>query len=152
MSLVLLARPANALIGTPWTCDSDTGAKYYCATVLYDAGAPATNVDRRFQGYIGASTAVTWWKIWWLQDWVCSPYPSSCTWIRNYGEGPEISTPGWSAFSMSMNPTMTQDALVNFKLKFREPDGRGGNYIWCSPQLDHRLWNGTSEKIGVGSC
>lgn len=149
VSLVLGGEPARAAIGTPWTCDS--APKYYCATVLYEPGSPATGVDRRYKGYIGSSTAVTWWKIWWLQDWVCSPYPS-CTWLRNYGEGPEISTPGWTAFSMPWNPTMTQQALVNFKLKFREPDGRGGDYIFCSPQLDHYLWDNTSDQLGGSSC
>ncbi len=57
VSLVLLPVPALASSSTPWTCDG--GPNYYCATVLYDAGSPATNVDRRFEGYIGSSTAVT---------------------------------------------------------------------------------------------
>jgi hypothetical protein len=150
MSLTTL--PARGVAGTPYQCDPTP--KYYCSTVQYDPGSPATNVARYYEGKIscGVGCTITEWQLWWMQDWTCSPYPS-CTWLRNYGQQAWQNNTNWVWWYINLNPTMTQDALVNMKLKYHERDPMFGTDTWfCSPQLDHYLWNNTSTQIGSGGC
>lgn len=153
VSMMLNTHPAAATT-TPTRCD-DSGPKYYCSYVNYTSGSPTTGVNRVYGGNVGVyngSNAVTWWKLWWMQDWKCTPYPS-CSWLRNYGEQSQVSNSGWTYWYLPWETsTMDQDALVNFRLKLREPDGSGGDYIWCSKQMDHYLFNNTSALLGNQSC
>jgi hypothetical protein len=145
-----MGTPAKALSGTPYQCDSVP--KYYCSTVQYDLGSPATNVDRLYEGKIscGSGCTIVAWELWWMQDWVCS---GSCTWIRNYGEQAWQTNTAWQWWHINASGTMTQDALVNMKLRYHEKDPiTGADTYWCSPQLDHYIWSGTSATIGSGGC
>jgi hypothetical protein len=146
------ATPARALVGTPQQCDATVGAKYYCSTVQYEPGSPATNVARYYAGQIGGSNTLVRWQLWWMQDRRCTPYPS-CSWLRNYGEQAWQTNHSWVWWVINANPTMDQDALVNMKLRFHERDPMfGTDRYWCSRQLDHALWSANSWQLGDNSC
>ncbi len=83
---------------------------------------------------------------------MCSPYPT-CSWLRNYGAQPWQNNTAWVWWVINLNPTMDQNALVNMKIKFHERDPMtGADTYFCSLQLEHYLWNTTSDKIGSPGC
>ncbi len=148
--MILTTTPAKALVGTPYQCDSVP--KYYCSTVQFDGGSPAANVARYYEAQTSGDPLMVRWHLWWMQDWTCNPYPS-CTWLRNYGAQDWQTNSTWVWWSISLNPTMNQDALVNMKIQFHDVNTQTGDFWdWCSPQLDHYLWNVTSATIGTGGC
>lgn len=139
---------AKAFTQTPWTCDGVP--KYYCATIEYDNyGSYASVLDRWWKG--ARDGGAQRWQLYWLQDW--SWDGSRWVFQRNFGQS------GWNSnIDLSTAPwyshqgyTITQPALINYKLRYYECDHMGLNcYYWCSPQLDHRLWDNTSAQIGQG--
>lgn len=154
-SMVFLSGPATASSVTPYQCDSVP--KYYCSTVVFDWYSDhADNVDRYYEGQLSGDQGLIGWELYWMQDWQCNTYPS-CTFLRNYGEQTWQTNSTWAWWHINANPYMTQEALVNMKLRFHEHYYDMSclcqvDYYWCSPQLDHYLWNTTSAALGTGSC
>ncbi len=52
VAMMLPGSEAKALVGTPYQCDDPVAPKYYCSTVQYDTGSPATNVARYYEAKI----------------------------------------------------------------------------------------------------
>lgn len=146
--------PARAYSTTPTLCDSVP--KYWCTYTGFEwSSTVATSVARYWKGAKGSETMVQW-QLWWLQDWTCSSYPT-CTWLRNYGQqawatNSPLSSATWNWISGN---DLNQDALVNMKLRYDDRYWDGvtwRQHIWCSPQLDHYIWNYNSAEVGTSSC
>lgn len=144
--IVLLSITAYALT-TPQTCDRDV--KYYCAYVEYtDNGSYVDVQNRWYRGAIDGGAKK--WQRFWMADW----WWNGSQWqlVRSFGEGPwytNVTFEAWHAIGLG---TISQPAAVNLRIRYEECIPGNCPYNWCSPQLDHYLYNGTSAQVGGGTC
>lgn len=148
LTITALLMSSIAFAGTtPQTCDSVP--KYYCAKVEYvDQGS---YVDVLYRWYWGArDDGATRWQRFWMADW--SSDGSQWVLVRSWGEGlwyDNYLFNGWHAIPSG---TITQPAAVNLRIRFENCCRDFLPYFWCSPQLDHYLYNNTSAQVGTGTC
>jgi hypothetical protein len=147
---LLFTYPAVAFAAsTPDTCDSVP--KYYCVHADYDPGAgTATIYNRWYEGAVDGGAKE--WQRHWVADfsWTGSYWATIRSWnIGNWYRDVCLCHPNGHWESLR-GGTIPQPATVMVRLRYHETVP--SHHFWCSPHLEHHLYDSTSIQWGNSSC
>ncbi len=133
---------------TPTQCDSN--AKYDCSKVQYVPNPNKREIlGRMYAG--GIDGGADQWQLYWAKDWESV----GGTWYmrEKFPEGPWFTNIPLSSY-YSHGPWRTRIVNAAVQMKFRYYECISGQpcYYWCSPNHEHYLSNGTSDRVGSSTC